>query len=108
MPPHRALPRDLWRFRLDVEVADLSTTERLRRVGLAPPRPIRAEWPAFQAVGEQLHAEGWGGLLAPSAARPGQLIVCLFRTGTRLIGVRRVPPPRRVERAPVPPTGMTT
>ena len=108
VPPHRALPRDLWRLRLDVELADLSSEARLRRVGLHLPRPTRSEWPRFQAVGERLFVEGWRGLVAPSAARPEHLVVCLFRTGATVPGLRRVPPPRRVQRPPVPPTGMTT
>ena len=42
IPPMRQLPRDLWRFEVDVEpVADLSTPERLARVKLetADPQP---------------------------------------------------------------------
>lgn len=108
VPPHRALPRDLWRFRLDVDVADLTTEAKLARVGLHAPRPMRSEWPAFQAAGERLQAERWSGLVAPSAARPEGLVVCLFRSGASVRGVRRLPPPRRVESAPVPPRGMTT
>ncbi|MHB1447193.1 MAG: RES family NAD+ phosphorylase [Acidimicrobiales bacterium] len=108
VPPHRALPRDLWRFALDVELADLSSAQQLRRVGLAVPRPSRAEWPSFQAVGERLCRDGWPGLVAPSAARPGHLVVCLFRSGARILGVRRVTPPRRVGTPPIPPRGMTT
>lgn len=96
VPPHRALPRDLWRLRLDIEVADLTTEAKLRRVGLQPPRPTRAEWAAFQEVGERLRAESWAGLVAPSAARPEGLVVCLFRSGAPR-GVRRLPPPRRVD-----------
>lgn len=108
MPPHRALPRDLWRIQLDLELADLSSEDRLRRVRLPMPRPTRSEWPPFQAVGERLFAEGWPGLVAPSAARPEHLVVCLFRTGPTIPGLRRLPPPRRIQRPPAPPTGMTT
>ena len=108
IPPHRALPRDLWRFRIDVEVADLSSERRLRRVGLDPPLPKRSEWLAFQRVGERLQGEGWSGLVAPSAARPDGRVVCLFRVSGRFRGVRRLRPPRWVDSAPVPPRGMTT
>ena len=108
LPPHRALPRDLWRLRLDVEVADMSSAGALRAVGLKPPRPARAGWPAFQAVGERLFNESWAGLVAPSAAGPGHLVACIFRAGPRLGGVRRLGPPRRIATPPVPPTGMTT
>jgi RES domain-containing protein len=109
LPPAAAMPRDLWRFAVDVEVADLSTAERLEAVGLPAPRPGRRSWPAFQAVGEALAATGWAGLLAPSAARPEGRALCLFRAadgGVR--GARPVPPPRRVDVPPAPPTGMLT
>ena len=47
LPPARALPRDLWRIEVSLErVADLSDEDRLRRVGLARPRPGRSDWPA--------------------------------------------------------------
>lgn len=108
LPPHRALPRDLWTVQLGVTVAKLSTPERLAEVGLDPPRPGRSGWRAYQDVGEALHAEGWAGLIAPSAARPTGLVVCLFRADGALRGVRPLPPPTRVERAPIPPRGMTT
>ena len=108
LPPHRVLPRDLWRFRADLEVADLSTAARLRAVGLGLPRPTRAEWPAFQDVGQWLAEEGWSGLVAPSAARKEGLVLCLFRVGGPVRGLRRLPPPRTVVEAPVPPRGMAT
>jgi len=108
VPPHRALSRDLWRLRVGLDVADLTIEARLRRVGLDAPAPTRSEWPRFQAVGARLHTEGWAGLAAPSGARPEGLVVCLFRRGVVLRGVRRLPPPRRTEAVPVPPRGMTT
>jgi hypothetical protein len=108
LPPHQSLPRDLWAFAVDVEVADLSSPDCLAAVGLPVPRPGRATWPAFQAVGERLAADGWAGLVAPSAARPEHLSLCLFRTGERLSGVRPLPPPERFVLAPPPPTGLTT
>lgn len=79
LPPAAGLPRDLRSLTLgSVEVADLTHEARLRRVGLTPPSPGRRTWPGYQRVGEQLHQEGWGGLLAPSAARPESLTLCLF------------------------------
>jgi RES domain-containing protein len=108
IPPHRALPRDLWRFAVDVEVADLSTPSRLLAAGLESPRPGRREWPPYQVVGDRLAAAGWTGLVAPSAARPAGLVLCLFRPGARVLGLRRRPPPRRVDVAPVPPRGLRT
>jgi RES domain-containing protein len=82
IPPDRALPRDLWRWRADVEVADLRTEEKLAEVGLPVPTPGRPTWPPFQATGEQAWREGWRGLVAPSAARPAGLTLCLFRDET--------------------------
>ena len=108
VPPHRALPRDLWRFRVDVELADLSSADRLASVGLQLPRPSRAEWPSFQDVGEALFRDGTAGLIAPSAARPAGRVLCLFRRGDRIRDIRRAGSPRRVDGPPTPPTGMTT
>jgi hypothetical protein len=74
-------------------IADLSNEARLARVGLQPPQPSRSEWPSFQAIGEELHAEGWRGLLAPSAARGEGRILCLFRETEKIAGVKAKPPP---------------
>ncbi len=108
VPPTRSLPRALWRANVELEVVDLSDREFLSRVGLDAPRPRRVEWATFQAVGEALHHEGWPGLLAPSAARPDHLVLCVFRTEDQLPGITFVPPPERVEEAPTPPRGMMT
>jgi RES domain-containing protein len=110
LPPNRAMPRDLWRWSIAVDVADLSTVAALERVGLQPPRPGRRTWPAYQGVGEALARDGWAGLLAPSAARPEHLVLCLFRRpgARRITGARAVGRPRRVDEPPAPPTGMTT
>ena len=86
IPPLEALPRPLWRWKVELErVADLRTADALCAQGLAPPRPGRTEWPAFQTVGEALHHAGWRALIAPSAARPDGLVLCIF-------------PPRRAPR----------
>lgn len=108
LPPHRSLPRDMWSLRVSVTVADLTTEEHLAAVGLAAPRPGRSQWPAYQRVGEQLAAEGWRGLVAPSAARPAGRVLCLFRGAGPLRGVTPLPPPERVDEPPAPPRGMTT
>lgn len=93
--PEGQLPRDLWRFDVDVAaVADLRSEEQLARVGLALPLPKRRGWPAFQGIGEQLHSEGWKGVRASSAARPGRgEILCLFRDREKVDGVQPLPPP---------------
>jgi hypothetical protein len=87
----------------------LRTPERLAQVGLPVPRPGRADWPLFQGVGEELHADGRMGLVAPSAARPESLILCVFvARSTFPVDVVPSPPPTRVDAPPAPPTGMRT
>jgi hypothetical protein len=111
IPPLRALPRDVWRFAVaDTEVADLSTEERLKAVGLAVPPPGRRTCPPYQTVGEQLHSEGWLGLLAPSAARPKSRVLCIFiDLGEPFpADVTPQPPPEVVDEPPVVPTGLRT
>lgn len=109
LPPDQGLPRDLWRWEVSLpDVADLSTETRLDAVGLPPPRPTHHQWPAFQAIGERLHAEGWAAVLAPSAARAGGLVLCVFRSHREIPGTVPVPPPVTVEVAPVVPTGLRT
>jgi len=99
----------VWRYRVQsLDVADLSTPDRLARVGLVPPRPGRRGWPAYQSVGETLWQEGWHGLLAPSAARPEGLVLCLFVEDPAVLPVQPVAPPNVVTEPPVPPTGMRT
>lgn len=108
IPPERALPRDLWRWRIDVEVADLRSQENLARVDLPLPRPGRSTWPPFQAVGEGLWREGCRGLVAPSAARPAGQTLCLFRE-EQLRPRGAVPVGSvRFDAVPAPPVGMTT
>jgi RES domain-containing protein len=107
IPPMRQLPRDLWRFEVEIEhVADLSSPERLRRVGLTLPVPDRRQWPSFQRVGETLFSEGWEGIVYPAAARLEALAVCLFRIADELPGVRPRRPPVRYTEPPVPPRGL--
>lgn len=105
--PGDAVPHDHHRWEVSIDVADLSTPERLAAVGLQQPEPSRRAWRAFQAVGEELWREGWHGLLAPSAARPSSKILCVFAD--------EWPPPgcfpisvNEVVDVPIPPTGMTT
>jgi RES domain-containing protein len=107
VPPSSAVPYDLHHWAVDVTVADLSSDAALEAVGLDPPEPSRKTWPPYQAVGDELWREGWGGVLAPSAARPGSLVLCLFGNTRPPAGAT----PMRIEEkhdVPVPPTGMTT
>ena len=109
IPPLRQLPRDLWRFDVNlVRAADLSSVERLARVGLPRPEPDRTQWPAFQRVGETLFAEGWPAVLYQAAARPKSRALCIFRTGARIAGVKTRGRARRIPEPPVPPRGLRT
>lgn len=113
--PSEALPREVWRFEINLSAAaNLSTPQRIRRTGLPwPTRPTRETWPECQDVGHRLYAAGYPGLLTISAARSGTprgRTVCIFRndsTGdppwlerTQLIGIQEAVPP--------PPRGLTT
>ena len=108
IPPLAQIPRELWTWQVDVNVADLSTHEKLAAVGLRPPTPGRSEWPAYQRIGEQIAADGWAGMLAPSAARPDGKVLCLFRGPDGIQGAKPVPPPSHVPEPPPPPMGLRT
>lgn len=109
VPPNMALPRDLWRWNINVErIADLSNEDSLERVNLPPPAPGHYQWPEFQKVGDQVFAAGFQGLLAPSAARPTGLVLCLFREEERVIGAKPLPPPEEYTEPPRVPRGLTT
>lgn len=101
--PTDQLPRDLWRFEVEADgIVDLRSESQLARVDLAVPLPHRHGWLAFQEIGEQLHAEGWKGVRAVSAARPkGGEILCLFRQGEKVDDVKALPPPS-IQRNPPP------
>ncbi|HEX6024937.1 MAG TPA: RES family NAD+ phosphorylase [Solirubrobacter sp.] len=103
LPPAMALPRDLWQWEIDLpRVADVT------QLDLPPLVPSHRQWPQFQAVGEQLHADGWPALVSPSAARPEGCVLCVFRTERTVPGATPLPPPRRFEEPPVVPTGLRT
>lgn len=109
IPPNFALPRDLWRYEVQLlEVADLSSRDRLARVGLTLPRPGRESWASCQEVGEQLHEEGWRGLLAPSAARPDSRVLVVFLPEASIPGELVATGYARIAEPPAPPTGMLT
>lgn len=109
LPPLRAVPRDVWRFRVPaLRVADLSEADRLAEAGLELPKPGRGTWRAYQRVGESLWRDGWQGLLAPSAARPQGLVLCLFVADPVRLPARPLRPPRTVAEPPAPPQGMRT
>jgi hypothetical protein len=90
-------------WEIELEVGDLSTPERLARLGLEPPRPGRRTWPPYQAVGEQLFRAGAAGLLAPSAGRPRALITCIFDAAPGPPAAVSRSGPSRSPRLPHPP-----
>ncbi len=109
LPPARALPRDLWRWRIDLKlVALLDSNERLRRVGLRPPLPTARQWPACQDIGDALHDEGYEALLVASAARPSRRNLVVFRTERELAGCTPQRPPTPITDEPPIPRGMRT
>jgi RES domain-containing protein len=109
VPPDASLPRDLWRFSLNLKrVADLSRPAALRALGLPDPKPDRAQWPAFQDAGVRLAADGFEGVLFCSSARPTDLCVCVFGSAQGFPGVKPLGSPERTHAAPVPPRGMRT
>lgn len=109
LPPTHGMPRDIWRWTIAVgDIAVLSTPAKLAEVDLPVPVPSRRNWAPFQAVGEQLHREGYRGVLYPSAARPDHQALCLFRDGITISGADPVRPPVTHRDPPAPPTGMRT
>jgi RES domain len=84
-------------------VADLTSSEALAGLDLPTAEPTRAQWPAFQDVGERLHAAGCEGVLYRSAARPGGLCLCVFRAAQAgIVGLEHLPPPQQVTKPPTP------
>jgi RES domain-containing protein len=108
IPPLAQMPRELWTWRVDIDIADLSTPDKLANVGLTQPTPGRDHWHEYQQIGEQLAQESWAGLLAPSAARPAGRVLCLFRNKDTLDGAVPVGLPRLIDEPPPPPTGLQT
>lgn len=109
LPPAHALPRDLWRWRLDLDrVALLDSDERLRRVGLPPPQPFTSQWPGCQAVGDRLHLDGYQAVLVASAARPQHRNLVVFRHARTVTGCTPQPPPTPITEGPPVPRGMRT
>jgi RES domain-containing protein len=109
LPPKVWLPCELWRIDVDLdEVADLSDEERLGRVDLPLPEPDRRTWPPYQDIGDALFAEGCAAVIAPSAARPNGLVLCVFEQAGQLQGLTALDGPTLVAEPPPPPRGMRT
>jgi RES domain-containing protein len=103
------MPRDTWRIAVDVaDIADLTEPGVLDRHGIPELRPTRRQWPLTQPVGESYFADGWRGLLAPSAAHEGGNVLAIFRPLPALPGLTSVPPPNRYDELPPLPTGLRT
>ncbi|MHB1468542.1 MAG: RES family NAD+ phosphorylase [Solirubrobacteraceae bacterium] len=108
--PLRGLPRELWRYRARlVNAADLTDPAALAALSLPTAQPCRETWQDFQAVGEQLHAEGYEGLLYRSAARQDGVCLCVFRASAdATASLEPLPPPQLVNRPPILPRGLRT
>lgn len=107
LPPAQAIPHDHHVWKLDLDLADLRSAQRLAALGLDVPSPGRRTWPSYQQVGETLWREGWPGLLTRSAARPEAFVACAFAQTWPPDGCA----PRRaieITEVPAPPTRMTT
>ncbi len=105
--PTGAMPRDLHRVAVSLNhVADLSTERSRRELGLPRMQATQKQWPAFQAVGERLVADGAQAILYRSAARTRALCLCVVEAG--LPGLTVPAPPVRVIAPPPPPRGLRT
>ena len=104
--PAALMPRDLWRYRVALDaVADLTEPTALAQLGLDPAVPDRAQWPAFQAVGERLARDGAQAVLYRSAARPDHRCLCVFAGALDAVAALDR---KRIDAPPAPPRGMRT
>jgi RES domain-containing protein len=110
VPPQKRMPRDLWRFDVDLaRVADLTAPGELGKRGLRSLSPSRRQWSRTQPIGEEAWRQGFAALLAPSAARTDGLVLVAFRTEPGPIrGVKPIKPPKRVSDLPALPAGLRT
>jgi RES domain-containing protein len=109
-PPQNRLPRDLWRFEVDLpDVADLTVDGALAAHGIPALTPTRRQWPQTQNIGEAYWHAGRAALLAPSAAHAGGRVLAIFRTGPGPVaGARVIRPAKRYSELPALPTGLRT
>jgi RES domain len=69
----------LWWFEIEEkDIADLSSFNEAHRVHIDPGMLVDDNLSCCQALGSQLRAEGYRGVLAPSAALPGERNLTLF------------------------------
>jgi RES domain-containing protein len=91
LPPGRAIPHDHHVWQLDLQLADLSTPERLARVTLTPPTPGRRTWPPFLVCGRA--AVPCGFRRHPRAQRRSPTRTCQLHLRPRRLASRRLPAP---------------
>jgi RES domain-containing protein len=110
VPPQTRLPRDLWRFSVDLAgVAELTALGVVAALGIETLAPTRRQWPQTQPIGEALWNAGRSGVLAPSAAHSGGRVLAVFREKAGPIaGVKPIRPARRYSELPALPTGLRT
>jgi hypothetical protein len=76
----------LWIVRLNEQlIADYETFDKAEQAGFPPDALIDEDWDRCQVEGDRLRALGYRGVLAPSAALPGERTLTLFG-GRRAIG----------------------
>jgi RES domain-containing protein len=78
--PEAAMIRiPLWVLKLREErIADYETFEKAEQAGFPPDALIDDDWQRCQAEGQRLDELGYRGVIAPSAALPGDLTLTLF------------------------------
>lgn len=110
VPPQTRLPRDLWRFTVDLaDVANLTAAGVVAALGVETLTPTRRQWPQTQPIGEACWMAGRRGVLAPSAAHGGGRVLAVFREKAGPIaGVTPIRPARRYSELPPLPTGLRT
>lgn len=105
--PQDELPCELVSVEVSLDqVADLRTGRARAALGLPRLRPTRAQWPAFQAVGERLASHGARGIVYASAARARAVCLCVFEAG--FPGLKQSGEPLRIDVPPPPPRGLRT
>ena len=106
--PAAGLPRELWSIEVDLaDVADLSTDGARAALGLPAIAPRRSQWRSYQRVGARLVREGYRGILAPSAAREGGIVLVAFaRARSFASALLPTGPAEQIAVAPVVPRGL--
>ncbi len=105
--PQDELPCELVSVEVSLDqVADLRTGRAQAALGLPRLRPTRAQWPAFQAVGERLASHGAHGIVYASPARARAVCLCVFEAG--FPSLKQSGEPLRIDVPPPPPRGLRT